>query len=75
MIIQFNYLFIQLIKISLFPRHAPAIRGAIGCSVMTSSQIQDGGRLPIWKSLFVYLSKHWFDYNEIWYAESGSDCH
>jgi len=45
-----------------------------GCSIMTSSQIQDGGRPLIWKSLcWAYLSDKWSDYDEIWCSESDSD--
>jgi len=41
---------------------------------MTSSQIQDGGRPLIWKSLCQRVSSDkWSNYDEIWYTESNND--
>jgi len=37
-----------------------------GCSIMTSSQIQDGRHQLMRKS--ICLSEKWSDYNEIWYT-------
>jgi len=38
-------------------------------SIMTLSQIQDGGRPLTWKSLSAYLVEKWSDYDRIWYSK------